>query len=75
MNNLSKCCQLHERIEIHYYVDHWVAQLFTADYEGRLVMIGGGDSVKKALQALNKKLEGLTLDDIRKLPELRVGDY
>jgi hypothetical protein len=69
LKNLERCCQLHERVEIHYYVDHYEAQLFTSD---RKVAVGYHiDSIQYALMHLSAKLQDITLDQIRKLPEIR----
>lgn len=71
MSALDGFVQLHERIEIHNYVDHYEAQLYTGDYEGRLVAKGKGQSVLEALSELDLQLESETLDSIRKLPRLK----
>lgn len=70
LHHTDQCCQLHERIEIHYYMDRYEAQLFTADYDGRKVVVGVGDTISQALQNLDDQLEFLTLPQIRKLPEI-----
>lgn len=69
MDNIDRCCQLHEVIEVHYFVDHFAAQLYTDNGE-RLVIIGAGDTVQNAIGNLNLKLEGLTVDNVRKVPSL-----
>lgn len=70
MQNLDKVLQLHEVIEIHYYVDHIGAQLYTAD-GNRLVLEGfGDDSIENAIADLNRQCEGLSVYDIRRLPAI-----
>lgn len=62
--NIENCCQLHERVEIHYYVDHYAANL-VLDTDDGVVFTGHGPTVAAAMAALELELEGKTLDDIR----------
>ena len=64
MSNIEACCQLHETVEVHYWVDCYSAQLWTGD-GGRMVLEAIGKSVLEALVALNEALEGWDLDRVR----------
>lgn len=70
-DNIEQCCQLHERVEIHYYVDHYEAQLWTGNGEGRKVVVGNGESIEDAMKNLDEQCNFLTLAQVRKLPEVR----
>ncbi len=70
---LDKLIQLHESLEVHYYVSHYVAYLVTMD-GGRRVLKGEGESVDSAINALKDKCTELGLENVkqvRKLPTLR----
>lgn len=69
MSNIDRCVQLHEVLEVHYYVTVWEVQLYTQD-GNRLVMTADGSSVLSAMDHLNMKLHGHTLETIRKLPAI-----
>jgi hypothetical protein len=69
MTNIDRCCQLHEVIEIHYFVSVWEAQLYTQE-GNRLVITAEGSSVASAIDHLNRKLHGVSLDQLRAMPAL-----
>lgn len=70
MDNLDNCVQLHERIEIHYYVSHYEAQLYTWDYSGPMVLKADGNTIAEALTNLNKLCEGHDCRSIRQLAKV-----
>lgn len=66
---LDTAVQLHEVLEIHYYVDHYAAELHTQDGQ-KCVLKGYGSSPDEALLML--RFELLTVADLttlRKLPK------
>lgn len=69
MTKLSECCQLHERYNIYYVVDGWIAQLTVQD-DAYVALEAKGASVEQALVNLRQKLlDGdHNLQTIRKLP-------
>jgi hypothetical protein len=64
LENLEECMQLHEHVEIHYYVDHYEVQLWRHD-GNNIVMVGRGPTIIEALCMLEKGLTGWTLEKIR----------
>jgi hypothetical protein len=68
--NVDRCCQLHEVIEVHYFVDVWEAQLYVADGH-RMVVAATGSSVASAMDHMNRKLHGVSLDMVRNMPAIR----
>lgn len=67
MTVLSDMVQLHERIEVFYVVTGWVAQLFTSD---RCVIRVEGNTVEHALDILRCTVRNLSLQDMRRMPEI-----
>lgn len=56
--------QLHEHIEIHYYVDRYEAQLWTTD-GGKLTVVGQGQTIDEAMEDLKRKSSWYNLEEIR----------
>jgi hypothetical protein len=67
--SLDRCVGLHERIEIHYVVDGYVAQLFVMDE--RLVAESRGHTIHDALLQLDALLTFKSLDDVRIMMEIK----
>ena len=72
MSNLDSLLQLHEVVEIHYYVDHTVAQLYTQD-GNRLVLEGKGNDIPSALADLDRQCIHITLQVLRKMPAIGIN--
>lgn len=65
--NLDQAIQLHESLEIHYYVDHYAAELYVSDGY-RIALTGKGEDIDSAINDLRKQLENIkNIDTLRKL--------
>lgn len=62
--DLDSYVQLHEHIEIHYYVDHYAAEFHIQDGQRR-VAVGQGATISEALANLEATLGTKTLDEWR----------
>ncbi len=58
LSELDNKVQLHQTIEIHYYVDHYAAQYYSTDGQ-RLVDTGEGESILDALINLAPKIKDI----------------
>lgn len=69
MVNLSRVCQLHEYVELHYEVTRYVAQLWIRD--GRYYVLEGvGEDMGDAILNLDSQVEKLTIEEVRCLPAM-----
>lgn len=66
LENLERCCQLHEHVEIIYVVDGYQASLETENFPEVPLIKAHGTSFVEALIALDKALEGKTLEQVRR---------
>ena len=64
LENIERCCQLHESVELTYVVDGYVATLTTHDGY-RPVLRVRGDSALGALVRLDARLKTETLASVR----------
>ena len=67
---LDQFVQLHEQIEIHYYVSHYEAQLYTQDGHKK-VLVGRGDTIMDAIFDLCwavRESKVKNIDELRSLP-------
>lgn len=70
LDKINDLLQLHESVEIHYYVDHVAAEFYTTDGD-KLICVGIGETVRDALGDLDRKLAGFKdLDTIRLAPNI-----
>lgn len=70
--SLDNLVQLHEQIEIHYYVDHYAAKLITQD-GNRVVLVGRGNGIAEAMADLERQATEKGITDccaVRQLPEV-----
>lgn len=63
-NNIERCCQLHERVELLYVVDGYDAVLSTKDGDVE-VLRSHGETIDGALDNLDLALINLSLEDVR----------
>lgn len=64
LENIERCCQLHERVTLTYVVDGYMAALLTRDGELQ-VLHAKADSIFAALTRLDEKLKTETLASVR----------
>ena len=62
--NIERLVNLREGLEVYYVVDGYVATFTTAEGD-QDVIDGEGQTIQAALEDLDKKLEGKTLEHIR----------
>jgi len=60
--NIERCCQLHETVEIVYVVDGYEARFLTGE---KLVVEVRGPTVEEALRELDRCLAHVTLEEVR----------
>jgi hypothetical protein len=70
-NHIDNLVQLHERLEVHYHVDHYEAQLITNDGL-RMVIEGRGETIRDAIADVERQAAGLTIDQVRQLPTIEL---
>jgi len=60
--------QLHEHVELHYYVDHYSAEFHVQD-GNHCVAVGGGETIDEAMDTLLRVLGTKTLQEWRRTTE------
>lgn len=63
-NNIERCCQLHETIEIVYVVDGYVVRLLSSDHSVAEVR---RPTLEEAMKHLDWCLTDITLEQVRSL--------